>query len=170
MQKLSRGLALAVRRSNRIQFCKAGNMNLPHNANSSLRLPSKINHLCSSKTISMSESLTLFPSSELTIDYQKLYLEVCRQVEKDFHPHCEISELPEVLNPEWISAEVSRLLRDIIESKPSVLGPILYRIDLSEKLVRTAMNTAKQHEKLPELTAMVVKREAQKVWLRHTLK
>ncbi len=59
------------------------------------------------------------------------------------------------------------MLTIIVEQKNQTLGAIIYRVDLSEKLARRTMNTSGHTERLDELTALMLKREAQKVWIRH---
>ncbi len=114
----------------------------------------------------MSEELDIFPETGLTPDYQQLYKEVAAQLNKDFHPHVRMSTLPEILSSSWLYDEVKKMLTEIVEHKQQALGYIVYRVDLSENLVNRTLKQSDSHNKLDELTAMVLKREAQKVWTR----
>jgi hypothetical protein len=115
----------------------------------------------------MSALPEIFPKGALQSDYSKLYHAVALQIAKDFHPHVEMSEIPAELNSEWLYQEILRMLTEVIEGQGHSLGAILYRVDLSEKMVRPAMHRTEQSNKLAELAAMMLKREAQKVWIRH---
>jgi hypothetical protein len=118
----------------------------------------------------MADSLQIFPGESLLPDYQELYTRVYLQVKKDFHPYVEITSAPEHLSAEWLLDEIRRMLASVIERQPLSLGSIVYRIDLSEKLVRNVMQSSTSRDRLDEISALVLRREAQKVWLRHTLK
>lgn len=108
----------------------------------------------------------IFPKTGLALDYQHLYRLVYDQIEKDFHPHVTMTLRPETLSSDWLFSEVKRLLNYIIEKQNSALGSIIYRVDLSEKMVKTTMHTTIREDKLDELAAMILRREAQKVWIR----
>jgi hypothetical protein len=118
----------------------------------------------------MSEELIIFPN-ELPIEsYQSLYQKVCNQIAKDFYPYVEMSDLPEILEASWIKSELQRMLTILVRDQAGALGAVIYRVDLTEKNMRKTMNSSSTNEKLDELAAMILRREAQKVWLRHTLK
>lgn len=114
----------------------------------------------------MSKELHLFPDSALTLDYQVLYKEVAAQISKDFYPHVVMDSPPEILSSDWLFCALKKMLTEVVEKKHQALVAIVYRVDLSEKLVNNTMRQTNQMNRLDELTAMVLKREAQKVWIR----
>jgi len=118
----------------------------------------------------MADSLDIFPESGVHQDFQPLYQSVYAQVKKDFHPYIMIKEAPELLSSQWLYAEIRRMLTEVIEKQNQSLGPIIYRVDLSEKVVNRTMQSAARADKLDELTLLVLRREAQKIWIRNTLR
>lgn len=113
------------------------------------------------------DELPLFPSDMLQPDYQQLYLAVARQIEKDFYPFVAMQAPPEILTSTWLFLELERMLTEIVERQNQSLAAIVYRVDLTEKMVRRSMHSSSNSERMHELTALVLKREAQKVWIRH---
>ncbi len=91
---------------------------------------------------------------------------VVNQLSKDFHPYASLSEGHSDLNAEWIFAEIKRMLSDVIEKESHSLGYIIYRVDIPEKTMRKAIHGLSGDEKLNVLTELILKREAQKVWIR----
>ncbi len=117
----------------------------------------------------MNELPVLFPETLPESDYQELYRAVCHQLDKDFRPHAGLNELPKPISPEWIYAEIQRMLHEIVERGGSELGAVIYRVDLKESHVRIMMNENSITERITGLTNLIIKREAQKVWLRKHL-
>jgi|GEM_PF-1077986 hypothetical protein len=108
----------------------------------------------------------LFPTDDVALDYQSLYKSVAEQIRKDFHPHIEMRAIPFPLSSEWLFNEISRMLGAVIMHQNQNLGAIIYRVDLPEKTTRRTMNSSETGSRLDELAAMILKREAQKVWIR----
>ncbi|MBX7051578.1 MAG: hypothetical protein K1X54_06055 [Flavobacteriales bacterium] len=99
-------------------------------------------------------------------DYQEYYRGVITQIRKDFHPYTSIDEPEGLISPEWIFQELSRMVHEVLTNHQSALGQIIYRVDLPEKKVRSNMMVATTGEKPEILTRMILRREAQKVWIR----
>lgn len=112
-------------------------------------------------------------SGEMTIhpeQFAEMYTAVYEQLKKDFHPYSTLHEAPPSLSSQWLFDEVARLLSDLLRNHPSSLQPFLYRVDISESQMRRAMQTSSPDTKLDQLTWMILRREAQKVWIRKHLK
>jgi hypothetical protein len=118
----------------------------------------------------MQELPVLFPETLPAEDFQGLYRAVCDQIEKDFRPHAQMAKTPQVLTPEWIYSELERMLQEIVARGGADLGAVVYRVDLKETHVRKTMGGSSASNRIKELTSLILKREAQKVWLRKHLR
>lgn len=103
------------------------------------------------------DSLELFPGQLPSVDYQLLYSETWDQIEKDFHPYISLGFKPETLHPGALFEKVQTLLNQLLSDRPSELEAILYRVDLKE---------SQKTSSTEQLAYFIVRREAQKVWLR----
>lgn len=81
-----------------------------------------------------------------------------------------MAKTPEFLTPEWIYAELERMLQEIVARGGADLGAVVYRVDLKETHVRKTMGSSSASNRIKELTSLILKREAQKVWLRKHLR
>lgn len=113
----------------------------------------------------MSELAEIF-SSLPAADHGPLYQAVVRQLQKDFHPYADSVSIPEFLNSDSVKAYSLALLQHLLQEHPTALGAVLYRVDLGEKAARIA---ASDEQATHALALAILKREAQKVWLRHHL-
>jgi hypothetical protein len=118
----------------------------------------------------MNELTVLFPETLPDKDYQDLYRAVCVQLDKDFMPHARLKAITDNISPDWIYNEIHRMLQEIISRGGSELGAVVYRVDLKETLVRKTMHESTSSDRINELANMILKREAQKVWLRKHLR
>ncbi len=115
----------------------------------------------------MESSLILFPEGEALQDnYQILYREVFLQIKKDFHPHANAGDAPDLITPQWLYNKVHELLTEVLSKQASALGAIVYRVDLPEKSTKKNLEFSEEHEQIPNLSMMILRREAQKIWLR----
>ncbi len=114
----------------------------------------------------MKNELIIFPKEVCPNDFGELYELVVKQLSKDFHPYATIGEVPAMLNAEWIFGEIKRMVSHVIEKENQSLGYIIYRVDIAEKTMRKTMHGLAGDEKLNALTELILKREAQKVWIR----
>lgn len=117
----------------------------------------------------MNEIVPLFPSGLTGTELQEMYAAVCTQIRKDFHPHAEMGSPESILTPEWLLTEIRRMLSELLQQGGSNLGTVIYRVDLKESTTRTAMTNSSTDNRLAELSMMILRREAQKVWLRKHL-
>lgn len=109
----------------------------------------------------MSDTELLFPESTLPErSHQELYKSVYDQLMKDFHPFVLADVPPAIFTPEYLFGFTHKLLQKILEEHPSFFGQILYRVDLTEKKAASAGGSTEN------LARLIVRREAQKVWLR----
>jgi hypothetical protein len=109
----------------------------------------------------VSETALLFPESSLPErSYQELYKGVYDQLMKDFHPFVLADVPPAIFTPEYLFGFAYKLLKKVLEEQPAFFGQVLYRIDLTEKKAATAGGSTEH------LAHLIVRREAQKVWLR----
>lgn len=104
------------------------------------------------------------------LSHSQLYRMVYDQLRKDFHPHIQINEAPEELTASWLYGEVSVMLSDLLKSSGNGLSAVLYRVDIKESILKKAMLEASPEQKLEKLTWLILKREAQKVWIRSNFK
>lgn len=118
----------------------------------------------------MDELSTIFPDNLPNPDYQAYYREVLRQINKDFHPYSMIPEPEGLLSADWIFDHLQKMVEEIVMHQQQVLGAIIYRVDLPEKQVRKSMSGKNSQEKPEELTRQILRREAQKVWIRNQYK
>ncbi|MFZ4785963.1 MAG: hypothetical protein ACOYLH_10830 [Flavobacteriales bacterium] len=116
----------------------------------------------------MDDSLIIFPENAPEIDYQELYRETFLQLKKDFNPFLDCGDLPSILNGQILYNLTLDWIKVIITEQPSHLGAILYRIDIQERKAKTELHQAIQGDSAETLARMILKREAQKVWLRKT--
>lgn len=115
------------------------------------------------------EELILFPNDLPDHDYQELYRLTQEQIFKDFYPYSK--ELVQVASPtpQVLRTLIFQLLTQIIQESPGQLGAILYRVDISEKSARRHVSETNAQNSTQELSALILRREAQKVWLRKSL-
>lgn len=114
----------------------------------------------------LDNALIIFPKDVTPNDFEELYALVVKQLAKDFHPYAELSEQPTLLTAEWIFEQTQRMISQVIQKENHALGYIIYRVDIPEKTMQKAMLGLAGDEKLNALTQLVLKREAQKVWIR----
>jgi len=114
----------------------------------------------------LNNELIIFPKEIAPENYEELYRMVVDQLSKDFHPYASLENIPQELSAEWIFEEIKRMLSIIIPRESSALGYIIYRVDITEKTMRKAMHGLAGEEKLNALAHLILKREAQKVWIR----
>lgn len=116
----------------------------------------------------MDDSLIIFPENSPDINYQDLYRETFFQLKKDFNPYLDCGELPTELNGQILYGLTLDWVKIILTEQPSHLGTILYRIDIQERKAKIELHQAMQRDSAETLAQMILKREAQKVWLRKT--
>ena len=112
-------------------------------------------------------------SGELSIpteNFSEMYRAVYEQLQKDFHPYAELEEPENALSSQWLYNEVVRLTSELIRTQPSSLNAFLYRVDIAEMQMKRVLHITSPEDKLDKLAWMILKREAQKVWIRRHLK
>ena len=87
------------------------------------------------------------------------------QIAKDLYP-LEWSAVPDEPTPTWIVQKLHKSIEDLLENHSSLLGSILYRIDISEVKIRGLMDQAAVGDRPRVLAQQILEREAQKVWMR----
>jgi hypothetical protein len=117
----------------------------------------------------MEENLILFPNDSVEMNYQALYESTFEQIKKDFYPHVDLGEMPSPLNAEVLKEIVEKSLDKLLREEPQSLGAVLYRMDVNEKATKAAIASSKAEDSTRILAFRILKREAQKVWLRKTL-
>jgi len=117
----------------------------------------------------MEDSLILFPSDSVELNYQELYESTFEQIKKDFYPHVDLGEMPANLTAEVLKEIVETSLIKLLRESPHSLGAVLYRMDVNEKSTKAAIASSKVEDSTRILAFRILKREAQKVWLRKTL-
>jgi hypothetical protein len=117
----------------------------------------------------MEDSLILFPNDSLDLNYRELYESTFEQIKKDFYPHVDLGEMPLNLSAELLKEIVEKSLEKLMREEPHSLGAVLYRMDVNEKATKAAIASSKVEDSTRILAFRILKREAQKVWLRKTL-
>lgn len=117
----------------------------------------------------MEDSLILFPNDSLDLNYRELYESTFEQIKKDFYPHVDLGEMPLNLSAELLKEIVEKSLEKLLREEPHSLGAVLYRMDVNEKATKAAIASSKLEDSTRILAFRILKREAQKVWLRKTL-
>jgi hypothetical protein len=113
--------------------------------------------------------LILFPNDLPDHDYKELYRLTQEQIFKDFYPYSKVHQHVDTPTPEELRMLIFQLLTQIIQDSPSQLGAILYRVDISEKSARRHVAETNPQNSTQELSRLILRREAQKVWLRKSL-
>lgn len=114
----------------------------------------------------MENSPILFPEQTLALDYQALYHKVKEQIDKDFHPFGTLTKAPKQISSEWLFTELKNLIQRVIQQHPTGWTAVLYRIDITENKLQSELIGLSSDEKWIQLTLLILKREAQKVWIR----
>jgi hypothetical protein len=105
------------------------------------------------------------PATQQTLFLRKL----ADQLAKDLYPL--FSEtIPDEPSPEWIMEHTHAAVHELITTRSSALGNVLYRIDLSEAKIRMLMAQTPADERVQVLASQILEREAKKVWLRMNYK
>jgi hypothetical protein len=117
----------------------------------------------------MEENLILFPNDSVEMNYRELYESTFEQIKKDFYPHVDLGEMPSPLNAEVLKEIVEKSLEKLLREEPQSLGAVLYRMDVNEKATKAAIASSSVGDSTRILAFRILKREAQKVWLRKTL-
>jgi len=117
----------------------------------------------------MEDSLILYPSDSVELNYQELYESTFEQIKKDFYPHVDLGDMPKNLNAEVLKEIVESSLIKLLREEPHSLRAVLYRMDVNEKATKAAIASSKVEDSTRILAFRILKREAQKVWLRKTL-
>lgn len=114
----------------------------------------------------MKNSLTIFPKEVTDKEFAELYEMVVKQLAKDFHPYSTLDSMPQELSAEWIYSEIKRMLSHIVTHENQALGYIIYRVDIPQKTIQSNISNLSGDKKLEKLAELILKREAQKVWIR----
>lgn len=124
---------------------------------------------CSKDNINVEDRLILFPEDAPGISHQELYTLTYEQLAKDFYPYLTLSRPEGLIDAEKLYRLVYDALQEIITNQASSLGPILYRIDISERSLKKEKAQTSAGYFLHVFTQKILRQEARKVWLRKTL-
>ena len=113
----------------------------------------------------MEEDIILFPGMPAR-HFGAMYAKVWEQIRKDFTPYTEAGEAPDQLGADDLRRLIERLLNAVIKMDGNPMDAILYRIDLNERQMREMRSSGKTSESLHVLCEAILRREAQKVWIR----
>jgi hypothetical protein len=110
------------------------------------------------------------PSDLMNLN-QELFLEVVKQLEKDFALSGISIDLPNNVQPSTMWKNVLKTLNELLKNDPELLRNLLYRIDLNENKVQTIVLENKEKDFLHILAQQLILREIQKVLnrLKHRL-
>ena len=117
----------------------------------------------------LEESITLFDQNLPGISHTELYELTFLQIQKDFIPYVQIERPIEPLDGQILYLLVKNTITHVVSTQPQSLAPILYRIDLSEKDIRRDQRNISPSEMVSFISQKILRKEAQKVWLRKSL-
>ena len=118
----------------------------------------------------MGELITLHQFPEGTSQSHVLF-ETAAQLNKDLGGEwIRMAQIPNEADAAWLFNEVHLLINELLTSDWSKLSELLYRVDVSEREVKRVMETEEIEHVGEQLTAMLVKREVQKVLFRLKIK
>ncbi len=101
-------------------------------------------------------------------NHQDLFLQLIRQLEKDFHSATFEVVSFEVATANELILNVQEELYKIITTDASKFSNLLYRVDVSEASV-VALKGLSVEEYLNQMSFLILKREWLKVWIRNKL-
>ncbi len=120
----------------------------------------------------MPDEISIIPDQLPERDFKDFFKSIYFQTKKDFS----CIPFPEEINDEHHYSHASALeqyvlnrVRHLLQSYPSMLGRILYSVDLPEASTRRKLAEDNGETEEIKLAQIILKREAQKVWLRKTL-
>lgn len=90
---------------------------------------------------------------------------LAQQIAKDLLPY-EFGVIPELPSSVWLRTKLHEVLNDYVQTRPDSLSAMLYRMDISEAKIKSAMQSATPDERLNTLMQLVLEREAMKIWIR----
>lgn len=117
----------------------------------------------------MKESLILFTNNLPGISHKELYELTFLQIQKDFVPYIEIAKPTESLSSAVLYNIVFEAVSKLITEQPNALASVLYRIDLHESRLRREQQNISAEQMVSFISEKILRKEAQKVWLRKTL-
>lgn len=120
----------------------------------------------------MSDSLSILPQGLPEKDFKEFYKLIFFQIKKDFSciPFDQIAPDEDHYGyAQALEQYVLRRVHHLLHYHPELLGRILYSVDLPELSTRRKMAEETGESQEVKLAQIILKREAQKVWLRKTL-
>jgi hypothetical protein len=117
----------------------------------------------------LEEGITLFDQSLPGISHAELYELTFLQIQKDFIPYVQVERPSELLDAETLYLLVKSTISQVLTQQPQNFVPILYRIDLSEKDIKKDQRNISPAEMVSFISQKILRKEAQKVWLRKSL-
>lgn len=97
---------------------------------------------------------------------EDLYVKLIQQLNKDLHMSNIDFEFQETLNPLELKSLLIQFLMNLITNNYDDYLNLLYRIDVSEQsLLKLA--SERMQDSIEQVAFLVLKREAQKVWLKY---
>lgn len=124
---------------------------------------------CSKDNIDLSKEITLFQQDLPGISHSELYEATFLQIQKDFAPHLTIQRPELGLSANSLFELVFAAVSEVLEKQPQTLASILYRIDLHEGQLKREKEHVSAENMIQFISEKILRKEAQKVWLRKTL-
>jgi hypothetical protein len=117
----------------------------------------------------LEEGLTLFDQNLPGISHAELFELTFLQIQKDFIPYVQVERPEQTLDGETLYILVKNTITQVLSEQPQNFVPILYRIDLSEKDIKKDQRNISPAEMVSFISQKILRKEAQKVWLRKSL-
>jgi hypothetical protein len=117
----------------------------------------------------LEEGLTLFDQNLPGISHAELFELTFLQIQKDFIPYVQVERPEQTLDGETLYLLVKNTITQVLSEQPQNFVPILYRIDLSEKDIKKDQRNISPAEMVSFISQKILRKEAQKVWLRKSL-
>jgi hypothetical protein len=111
----------------------------------------------------------IIPSgAELTTsDKQKFLQLLLEQLNKDLAPHVTCGEFETEISPQALQNRAEIAIEKLWVHQYYHLSEVMYRIDLPEPILLEWLQLESNRSRISELTRVILRREAMKVWYRH---
>ena len=96
---------------------------------------------------------------------EDLYVKLIQQLNKDLHMSNIDFEFQETLNPSELKSSLIQFLMNLITNNYDDYLNLLYRVDVSEQSL-IKLTSERLQDSIGQVAFLVLKREAQKVWLK----
>jgi hypothetical protein len=102
-----------------------------------------------------------------TADKQKFLQLLLDQLNKDLAPHVVCDDFGPEISPNALQNIAEIAIEKLWVHQYYHLSEVMYRIDLPEPILKEWLQLESNRSRISELTQVILRREAMKVWYRH---